>query len=64
MVWLGNNLPYTGGVNFQTNKYGASALSDLQGFIWIKNDVQSLSSPNAQYFIQKWKSNNVINASK
>jgi hypothetical protein len=65
MVWLGNNLPYAaGGLESQLSRYGETALADLQGYIWIKNDIQGMNSPPIQSFIQKWKAANRVNPTR
>ncbi|KAJ3228705.1 hypothetical protein HDU81_005982 [Chytriomyces hyalinus] len=63
-VWMGINRPFVGDLGLQTSLYGANAIDDLQGFMWLKDNIKPLSDPSVKSFTQRWIDNHGVNASK
>jgi hypothetical protein len=60
IVWVGNSLPYAAaGLQSQLSLYGSSALSDAQGFVWIKRDIAGLQTERVQNFYDRWVTNSL-----
>ncbi|ORY53556.1 periplasmic binding protein-like I [Rhizoclosmatium globosum] len=60
-VWLGINRPFVGDLGLQTSLYGSSAIDDLQGFMWLKDDLKPANDPSVTAFAQRWLANNKAN---
>ncbi|KAI8619562.1 periplasmic binding protein-like I [Chytriomyces sp. MP71] len=63
-VWLGINRPFVGDLSLQTTLYGSTAIDDLQGFVWLKDDLKPQNDAKVQSFTQRWVAANAVNASK
>ncbi|KAI9344213.1 periplasmic binding protein-like I [Zopfochytrium polystomum] len=64
-VWLGTSLPYVGtSLDDQRNRYGGSAIDDLQGYIYLKNNMLARNSKPVTEFTQRWTKLNAVNANK
>ncbi|KAJ3417411.1 hypothetical protein HDV05_004876 [Chytridiales sp. JEL 0842] len=64
-VWMGINPPHLGSNALQSEAYGWGATGwDLQGFVWIKADINGPQSPAMRPFVQRWKTLNAQNATK
>ncbi|KAJ3013417.1 UNVERIFIED_CONTAM: hypothetical protein HDU68_000706 [Siphonaria sp. JEL0065] len=63
-VWMGINRPFIGDVNKQVAQYGDSAISDLQGYMWLKNDIKGMLDPTVVLFQNRWIGLNKIDPKK
>ncbi|KAI9328521.1 hypothetical protein BDR26DRAFT_873818 [Obelidium mucronatum] len=63
-VWMGINRPFTGDTSQQTALYGDSAITDLQGYLWLKNDIKGILSPSVLAFQNRWIKLNSLNSTK
>ncbi|ORY40002.1 hypothetical protein BCR33DRAFT_740656 [Rhizoclosmatium globosum] len=53
-VWMGINRPYVGTIGQQTALYGNNAINDLQGFMWLKNDLKGMLDPSVVAFTERY----------
>ncbi|KAJ3142048.1 hypothetical protein HK100_003243 [Physocladia obscura] len=63
-VWLGINRPYIGDLALQQSLYGSTAIDDLQGFFWLKDDIKSMNDSSVTAFVDRWMKLNKQNSSK
>ncbi|KAJ3067403.1 hypothetical protein HDU98_009371 [Podochytrium sp. JEL0797] len=63
-VWLGINRPFVGDLGLQKSLYGSSAIDDLQGYMWLKDDVKPMTDPSVSKFVNRWNTNHAANPTK